>query len=51
MFLSIRRLAEESQLSEHLAFEALGAVVTPEVIEGVIGQTDAREERVRKLPA
>ena len=51
MFLSIRRLGEESQLSEHLAFEALGEVVTPAVIEAVIGQTDAREERVRKLPA
>ncbi|HET9870609.1 MAG TPA: IS4 family transposase [bacterium] len=51
MFLSIRELAQESQLSEHLAFDALGEVVTPGVIEAVIGQTDAREERVRKLPA
>ena len=51
MFLSIRRLAAESQLSEHLAFEALGEVVTREVVDAVIGQTDAREERVRKLPA
>lgn len=51
MFLSIRQIAAEAQVGDHVALEALGQVVTPQAIQTVLDQTDAHEERTRKLPA
>jgi hypothetical protein len=49
--LSIRHIPESACLSDHLAFDALARVVTPEVVADVIEQCGVREERRRKLPA
>lgn len=51
MSVSIRQVTLSSQVSEHVALEAVGQVLTRDVVEAAIERTAAREERTRKLPA
>lgn len=51
MPLSIRQIPANPALEEHLALEALGRVVSPEIVASVLDAHGAHEERRRKLPA